>query len=258
MFISKESLSSVNGLPHDNEISLEQQTKLFLKWKDDPKLFLQMCGVITTHLGNRLYEPSKYQSELMSSVTNSTPGLNIIPLGSRQCGTSTFISLMLLHNIIFSSHETTAYLSRNSQMTRHMAESVRRLYFNLPKWLIDCTDILFGRAEIENKTSHSKIIFTSATESSLRGYSVSNVYVEEVDTVMQERLYECCYPSLYSTGGKFFIFRNLEPKVVEIEDKPKVKVDNNTHTTLPLRDRLDTVNSRLVKIEMNRLIKHGT
>jgi hypothetical protein len=153
----------------------QERLQEFLKCAKDPVYFaekyIQIVHVDRGLIPIILYD---YQKEIIEKITNSRRAtVNT----SRQAGKTTTAVAVILHYIIFNDHKTVALLANKGDAAREILDRIKIAYEALPDWLQQgVIEFNKGSAEFENG---SKIIAASTSSSSIRGKSVSFLYIDE-------------------------------------------------------------------------------
>lgn len=115
-----------------------------------------------------------YQKEIMEKIENSR---RVVVNTSRQAGKTTTAVAVILHYILFNDHKTVALLANKGDAAREILDRIKIAYEALPDWLQQgVIEFNKGSAEFENG---SKIIAAATSSSSIRGKSVSFLYIDE-------------------------------------------------------------------------------
>ena len=153
----------------------QERLQEYLKCAKDPVYFaekyIQIVHVDRGLISIILYD---YQKEIIEKITNSRRAtVNT----SRQAGKTTTAVAVILHYILFNDHKTVALLANKGDSAREILDRIKIAYEALPDWLQQgVIEFNKGSAEFENG---SKILAASTSSSSIRGKSVSFLYIDE-------------------------------------------------------------------------------
>ena len=153
----------------------QERVQEYLKCAKDPIYFaekyIQIVHVDHGLIPIILYD---YQKEIIEKITNNRRAtVNT----SRQAGKTTTAVAVILHYILFNNHKTVALLANKGDSAREILDRIKIAYEALPDWLQQgVIEFNKGSAEFENG---SKILAASTSSSSIRGKSVSFLYIDE-------------------------------------------------------------------------------
>jgi hypothetical protein len=153
----------------------QERVQEYLKCAKDPIYFaekyIQIVHVDHGLIPIILYD---YQKEIIEKITNNRRAtVNT----SRQAGKTTTAVAVILHYILFNNHKTVALLANKGDAAREILDRIKIAYEALPDWLQQgVIEFNKGSAEFENG---SKIIAAATSSSSIRGKSVSFLYIDE-------------------------------------------------------------------------------
>jgi hypothetical protein len=153
----------------------QERVQEYLKCEKDPIYFaekyIQIVHVDHGLIPIILYD---YQKEIIEKITNNRRAtVNT----SRQAGKTTTAVAVILHYILFNNHKTVALLANKGDSAREILDRIKIAYEALPDWLQQgVIEFNKGSAEFENG---SKILAASTSSSSIRGKSVSFLYIDE-------------------------------------------------------------------------------
>ena len=153
----------------------QERLQEYLKCAKDPVYFaekyIQIVHVDRGLIPIILYD---YQKEIIEKITNSRRAtVNT----SRQAGKTTTAVAVILHYVLFNDHKTVALLANKGDSAREVLDRIKIAYEALPDWLQQgVIEFNKGSAEFENG---SKILAASTSSSSIRGKSVSFLYIDE-------------------------------------------------------------------------------
>ena len=152
-----------------------ERVQEYLKCARDPIYFaekyIQIVHVDRGLIPIILYD---YQKEIMEAIASNR---RVTVNTSRQAGKTTTAVAVILHYILFNDHKTVALLANKGDAAREILDRIKIAYESLPDWLQQgVIEFNKGSAEFENG---SKIIAASTSSSSIRGKSVSFLYIDE-------------------------------------------------------------------------------
>lgn len=153
----------------------QERVQEYLKCARDPIYFaekyIQIVHVDRGLIPIILYD---YQKEIMEAIASNR---RVTVNTSRQAGKTTTAVAVILHYILFNDHKTVALLANKGDAAREILDRIKIAYESLPDWLQQgVIEFNKGSAEFENG---SKIIAASTSSSSIRGKSVSFLYIDE-------------------------------------------------------------------------------
>jgi len=152
----------------------------FIKCTDDPIYFAEKYIKIV-HVDHglipiKMYE---YQKDIITKLTNNR---RVTVVTSRQAGKTTTAAAVILHYILFNEHKTVALLANKGDAAREILDRIKIAYEALPEWLQQgVVEWNKGSIELENG---SKVIATATSSSSIRGKSISLLYIEWVESLL--------------------------------------------------------------------------
>ena len=250
--------------PEQPELESHAKIRLLIDCRQDINKFAELI-TITNGRGNCKFNPTAYQHKLLQQLSDPTiEEGTIVPLdlGTRQAGTTTAIAIDVLHKLAFGHNLNLYYVAPNAHMARDFNNLVRRLYYNLPEWMVELLALKWSKCECEMQSNCTKFICMNASSvNSFRGHSIHRLYIEDIFSEgTNVELLKCVVPTLHSTRGNVFNFTKTTPRVEE-KQQPPTLVIKEIPTEIPnpsLRERLNTTNSGLVKITFKRLINNGS
>lgn len=176
-------MNSVNGYRGNRNLKSkgtqhewsQERLQEYLKCARDPIYFaekyIQIVHVDRGLIPIILYD---YQKEIMDAIASNR---RVTVNTSRQAGKTTTAVAVILHYILFNDHKTVALLANKGDAAREILDRIQIAYEALPDWLQQgVIEFNKGSAEFENG---SKIIAASTSSSSIRGKSVSFLYIDE-------------------------------------------------------------------------------
>ena len=150
-----------------------------------------------------------YQEEMYQTVEDNRFSIVMAP---RQSGKSMAFVIYLLWNAIFKPEQTIMVLANKGDTAREMLGRIQLALENLPFFLQPGTKVL-NRTSIEF-SNNSKIYARPTSASSIRGHSVSILYLDEFAIVEHdEEFYTSTYP-VVSSGKESKVIITSTPKGV--------------------------------------------
>lgn len=115
-----------------------------------------------------------YQKEIANKIVNNRYNITCC---ARQSGKTTTVVAVVLWYVLFNSEKTVALLANKGETAREILGRVRLAYQHLPKWLQHgVREWNKGSVEFEN---NSRIIAAATSSDTIRGYSISLLYIDE-------------------------------------------------------------------------------
>jgi hypothetical protein len=147
----------------------------YLKCAEDPIYFaekyIQIVHVDHGLIPIKMYD---YQKDITKCITNHR---RVVVNTSRQAGKTTTAVAVILHYVLFKDHKTVALLANKGDAAREILDRIKIAYEALPKWLQQgVVEWNKGSVEFENGC---KIIAAATSSSTIRGKSVSFLYIDE-------------------------------------------------------------------------------
>jgi hypothetical protein len=169
----------------------------------DPLYFMQNFVKIQTEGGAKLFDPYKYQCDMIKSFDEHK---NTILLCGRQLGKTTIAAAYILWFAMFHPDQTVLVVSNNHASAMEIMSRIRYSYEECPDHIRDAA-IEYNKMEIkfENK---SRIVSRATTASAARGLSVNLLYLDEfafVQPNIQTDFWSAVQPTLASTNGSCII-----------------------------------------------------
>lgn len=152
----------------------------------------------------RLYD---YQKELLALFQEN---LHIIAMQARQSGKTTTTAAFICHFAIFSSAKNCAILANKGEQAQEILERIQTGYELLPYFIQPGLRVYNKRSMT---LSHKSKIFTASTSSSsIRGKSISLLYIDECAHIQNDmEFYESTYPTIAS-GKRSRVIISSTPK----------------------------------------------
>lgn len=169
-----------NGNPNLKKIGEQiewNQYKLseYMKCSADPIYFAEKyMRIISLDKGLVPFKLYDYQKDIVNSIKDNR---NTAVVAARQSGKSTTTCAVLLWYILFQTEKTVALLANKGDTAREIMGKVQLAYQHLPKWLQQgVVEWNKGSMVLENG---SRVIATTTTGNSIRGYSINLLYIDE-------------------------------------------------------------------------------
>lgn len=179
----------------------EQYTKAqveeYIKCANDPIYFIEnYVKIITLDKGLQPFILRGYQKNLIETFHNN---LKIILLSARQSGKTITTAAYILWYICFNSDKTAVILANKAPTAREILARIVNMLEELPFFLQPGVEVLNkGSVEFGN---NSKIIASSTSSDSIRGFSVNLLYLDEFAYVPNAvEFFRSSYPTI--TSGK--------------------------------------------------------
>jgi hypothetical protein len=153
----------------------QEMVREFVKCSQEPLYFVQnYIKIVHVDHGLIPIDLYDYQREIIGKVTNNR---RTCVVTARQAGKTTTAVAIILHYVLFNEHKTVALLANKGDSAREILDRVKLAYESLPKWLQQgVVEWNKGSVEFENGC---KILAGSTSSSSIRGKSVSFLYIDE-------------------------------------------------------------------------------
>lgn len=180
------------GVHHDFTPEMEAE---WIKCAKDPIYFTEnYIKIINLNDGLVNFRPYDYQRQIIQNIHEER--FTIILTG-RQSGKTTSLVASILHYVIFNDDKTVALLANKGDTAREILGRIQLAYESLPTWLQQgIVEYNKGSMELEN---NSRIIAGSTSSSSIRGYSISFLYIDECAFVENwDEFYKSVYPTISS------------------------------------------------------------
>lgn len=160
----------------------EDLLKEWVKCRDDIEYFAaNYCKVLHPDRGMVNFEPYPYQRDMWKLMQTSR--FSII-LACRQSGKTAGVTIELVHEIIFFSDKTTAVVAHKASQAAEIMARIRTILENLPFFLQP--EVKYynkGSVEFGN---NSRIFAAASGSSTLRGKSLTHLYLDEFAFVMND------------------------------------------------------------------------
>ena len=169
----------------------------YIKCSKDPLYFIKTyMRIITKDDGLVGFDLYPYQEEMVKSMANNRFSIFTT---ARQAGKSTCVCGFILWYIIFQEYKTVGLLADKGETAREILSKVHIAYQHLPKWLQQgVVEQNKGSIVLENG---SRVIATSTTSNTIRGYSVNLLFIDEAAHIDNwDDFFTAVYPTI--TSGK--------------------------------------------------------
>jgi hypothetical protein len=163
--------------------------------------------IISLDKGRVKFKPYAFQETLLKDCQENR--FNIFTI-ERQAGKTITVAAFLLREAIFRRDITIGILANNASKSQEILSRIKLMYEELPWWLKPGV-LEWNKRKIQ--FSNGSIIFTGpTTESSLRGYSINILYLDEFAFVDNDvEFYTSAYPVI-SSGKTSKIIITSTPK----------------------------------------------
>ena len=146
-----------------------------VKCSEDPVYFAKKyIKIVHVDHGFIPFEMYDYQKDVVRLVQNNR---RVIMPATRQCGKTSTAVAILLHYILFNTYKTVAILANKGDTAQEIMSRLQMGYEALPKWLQQGI-ITWNKRSIELENG-CKIFSAATSSSSIRGRSVSFLYIDE-------------------------------------------------------------------------------
>jgi hypothetical protein len=147
----------------------------YIKCKADPVYFAETYFKIV-HVDKGLipFKLYEYQKE---AIRLSSLNRKFVMNASRQCGKTSVATVIILHYALFNDSKKVALLANKADTAQEILSRIQLAYEYLPHWLkCGVSEWNKRRVEFDNGTI---IIAAASSSSSIRGQSVSMLYIDE-------------------------------------------------------------------------------
>jgi len=220
----------------------EHELNEYIKCSQDPGYFCRTyLKIIHVDHGLVPFELYPYQDEMFREFRANR--FNIV-LAARQAGKSVGVCGWLCWRALFHSEKTIAILANKGATAREMLGRITLMLENVPFFLQPgCRAVNKGSIEFSNNT---KIIAAATSGSSIRGLSVSDLYIDEMAFIERcEEFFTSTYPVIASgkdtrviitstpNGIGNLFYRMWENAITEVSEFHPIKI---TWRDVPGRD----------------------
>ena len=147
----------------------------YKKCKNDPVYFAETYFKIV-HVDHGLI-PFKLYDYQKEAVLASMKNRKLVINASRQCGKTSVATVIILHYALFNDNKKVALLANKADMAQEILSRIQLAYEYLPHWLkCGVSEWNKRRIEFDNGTI---IMAAASSSSSIRGQSVSMLYIDE-------------------------------------------------------------------------------
>lgn len=154
----------------------QAQVQEYIKCKDDPVYFAETYFKIV-HVDHgiipfKLYE---FQREAVEAFKHTR---KLVINASRQVGKTSIATVIILHYALFNDSKKIALLANKADMAQEILSRIQLAYEYLPSWL-KCGVAEWNKRRVEFDNG-SIILAAASSASSIRGNSVSMLYIDEM------------------------------------------------------------------------------
>lgn len=180
----------------DQKYTIEE-LKEYKKCRDNPEYFIESyCKIVSLDEGLVKFKMYDYQKRMVKAFNKNRFVINLLP---RQTGKSTIVAAYILHYAIFNPDKTIAIVANKGALSREILSRLARMYENTP-WFLQPGIKTFNKGNVEFGNG-SEIVATTTSASSLRGLSISLLYLDEFAFVENsDEWWSGTYPVI--TAGK--------------------------------------------------------
>jgi hypothetical protein len=207
----------------EKTVYTNEMKKEFVKCYSDILHFGETyCYIVTNDYGKILIKFWDFQKKILKALMDTPEYKNelgemekkrhCIILMPRQQSKTTISAIYLLHYVIFNQDKTVILLANKEKTAIEILDKIKQMYENLPLWLQP------GLREWNKKSiilgNNSRIIASTTSSSSIRGYTVNCLFLDEFAFVPQNQADEfmnSVYPTI-STGKTAKIIIVSTPK----------------------------------------------
>lgn len=210
----------------------QQELLEYQKCMQDPKYFTKTyCKVINLNEGLVDFDLYPYQEQMFDHFNDNRFS---IVLACRQSGKSISSVAYLLWYALFNSEKTIAILANKGATAREMLARVTLMLENLPFFLQPGTKALNkGSIEFSN---NSKIIAAATSGSSIRGLSISLLFLDEFAFIENDAtFYTSTYPVISSGKDTKIIITSTANGIGNVFQKIWEGAMQKTNTFTPFR-----------------------
>jgi hypothetical protein len=176
----------------------EEQVQEYLKCRNDVEYFVEnYINIVHVDDGLVPFEPYEYQRRMFKHFNDNRFS---IVLACRQSGKSISSCAYLLWCVLFHSDKRVGIIANKGSTARNMLSRITLMLEYLPFWLQPgCKALNKGNIDFSN---NSQLMAASTSSSSIRGDSLSLVFLDEFAFVENaEKFYTSTYPVI-SSGKK--------------------------------------------------------
>ena len=210
----------------------EEEIVEYQKCFDDPIYFTQTyVKIVSLDEGLVPFSLYPYQNKMFGHFNDNRFS---IVLACRQSGKSISVCAYLLWYVLFNPEKTVAILANKGQVAREMLARVTLMLENIPFFLQPgCKALNKGSLEFSN---NSRIIASATSGSSIRGLSVSLLYLDEFAFVEKaSEFYTSTYPVISAGGDTKVIITSTANGLGNVFHKLWEGSQQNTNEFKPFR-----------------------
>lgn len=185
----------------------------YVKCMKDPIYFAEnYIKIVHVDRGFIPFVMYDYQKEITNKITNNR---RLAVLTARQSGKTTTAVAVILHYILFNEYKTVAILANKGDAAKEVLDRVKIAYEALPKWIQQGVEE-WNKFNIVLENG-CKIYAGTTSSSSIRGKSISFLYIDECITETNKVSVEICNEHYYYSEITDFI--NIdEHEFVEVKE----------------------------------------
>lgn len=150
------------------------------KCVNDPLYFIQNYIKVMTKEGTDFLDFRKYQIDYLKILANPENEA-ILSLLPRQSGKSVITGTWLTHSFAFAKDINIGIVANKSAMAREFLDKCKNMLINLPMWLKPGVQV-WNKGSIRSE-SNVNILTDVSNDSSLRGWSINFLIVDETDWI---------------------------------------------------------------------------
>lgn len=154
------------------------------------------------------FKPWEFQEQILEASTQYR--FNLVVLG-RQSGKTTVNTAILLHFILFNSYKNVAIIANKAKTAREILHRIQTAYEQLPKWLQQGV-VEWNKSSVSFE-NNCTIFADSPTANSIRGFSISLLFIDEVAFIpsgQYDEFFKSVFPTI-SSGETTRIFMVSTP-----------------------------------------------
>ena len=193
----------------NKELTYEQKQEYY-KCRADPLYFFKTYTFILTTDGIKLnFIPYDFQLEMLEMFIGSR---NSLAVTARQMGKTTTVACLILWYAIFNKNQRIAILANKEKQAKEVLTRVQQAYEDLPFFLQACCGVkVWNKLSIELENG-STIESFSTTPDSIRGKSISLLYIDEAAFVENDEEFFTSTLPVVSSGKNSKIILTSTPK----------------------------------------------
>lgn len=188
-----EMQEKINTESQKIELLISQATE-WVKCKDDIIYFANTyCKYVDLNLGLQTIQLYDWQKEYLNVCSDND---FVCLLKASQVGGTLSSAIHMLHYVTFNDEKTVALLAKKSDTAREILSRIKLMYDNLPNFLKVSTTV--NNANTFELINGCRIIASSTSSSTIRGFSISYLYIEECAWALTKDFYKYTYPTIVS------------------------------------------------------------